>query len=98
MRISKTGIVMLILVLGILPSAMAQTAAQAPGSTAVPYPTAETPRAVDLGAMTVQPGGAVPMSVTVSSFGHFPRIPPILRRDNRAPGRLYPRGQYAFEL
>jgi len=66
MRISKIGIVMLILVLGILPSAMAQTAAQAPGGTAVPYPTAETPRAVDLGAMTAQPGGAVPMSVTVA--------------------------------
>jgi kumamolisin len=66
MSISKIGMVMLILVLGMLPSATAQTAAQAPGRTAVPYPTAETPRAVDLGAMTAQPGGAVPMSVTVA--------------------------------
>ncbi|MGB7848500.1 MAG: S53 family peptidase [Candidatus Acidiferrum sp.] len=66
MRVSKIGILMLILVLGMLPSAMAQTAAQAPGRTAVPYPTAETPRAVDLGAMTAQPGRVVPMSVTVA--------------------------------
>jgi kumamolisin len=66
MRISKIGIIMLILVLGMLPSAMAQTAAQAPGRTAVPYPTAETPRAVDLGAMTAQPGRVALMSVTVA--------------------------------
>ena len=62
MRIAKNGIVMLILVLGILPSVVAQT----PGRTSVPYPTAETPRAVDLGATTAQPGGAVPMSVTLA--------------------------------
>lgn len=62
MRTSKSGIVMLILVLGIIPSAVAQT----PGRTAVPYPTAETPKALDLGAMTAQPGGAVPMSITVA--------------------------------
>jgi kumamolisin len=65
-KISKIAIVMFIFVLGMLPGAMAQTAAQAPGRTAVPYPTAETPRALDLGAMTAQPGGAEPMSVTVA--------------------------------
>ena len=65
MRISRIGIVMLILVLGTLPSAMAQTDAQEPGRTGVPYPTAETPRAVDLGAMTAQLGRAVPVTVTV---------------------------------
>jgi len=62
----KTAVLLLILALVLVPSAMAQTAAEAQGRTAVPYPTAETPRAVDLGAMTAQPGKAAPMSVTVA--------------------------------
>jgi subtilase family serine protease len=49
-----------------VPSAMAQTSAEAHGQTGVPFPSAETPRAVDLGAMTAQRGGAVPMSITVA--------------------------------
>jgi kumamolisin len=80
MRISKIGIVMLILVLGMLPNAMAQSAAQASGPTAVPYPTAKTPTAIDLGAMTAQPGRAVPMSVTVAlSLRNLSEVEELMR-------------------
>jgi subtilase family serine protease len=52
---------MLFLLLGMLPSAKAQTAGIA--KAAVPYPNAETPKAVDLG--TAQ-AAAAPMSVTIA--------------------------------
>jgi subtilase family serine protease len=57
---------MLILLLGMLPSAMAQTAAEAPAEhPGVPFPTAATPKATDLGELSTQ-AGATPISVTVA--------------------------------
>ena len=52
---------MLFLVLGVLPSAMAQTAAHA----ALPYPDAATPKAIDLGELKA-PSGTTPISVTIA--------------------------------
>jgi kumamolisin len=60
-RTPKTVILMSVLALGILPSAMAQTAAHA----ALPYPDAATPKPIDLGALTAQSGGT-PISVTIA--------------------------------
>ena len=57
MRTPKIRFLMLFLALGLLPSAIAQTAK--------PYPTAATPKAVDLGALTVQ-SGATPISITIA--------------------------------
>jgi len=62
----KTGILMMCLVLGMLPNAMAQTAsvATAPHA-ALPYPTPATPTALDLGPLTAQ-SGATPISITIA--------------------------------
>jgi kumamolisin len=56
-RIPKAGFLMLFLVLGMLPSAMAQTAASA----GLPYPEAATPQAIDRGEI-----GATPISITLA--------------------------------
>lgn len=66
MNTVKSGVLLLILALVMLPSAMAQTNAEAPaGHPGVPYPSKATPQAVDLGAMTAQRDKS-PMSVTVA--------------------------------
>lgn len=66
MKTSKTGILTLILMLGTVPSAMAQTSAEGPaGRVALPYPTAKTPKAIDRGELSAQPDAA-PLSVTVA--------------------------------
>ena len=57
MRIPKIRFLMLFLVLGLLPSAIAQTAK--------PYPTAATPEAVDLGTLEAQ-SGATPIAITIA--------------------------------
>ncbi|MGC1107183.1 MAG: S53 family peptidase [Candidatus Acidiferrales bacterium] len=62
MRISRIGIPVLILVLGTLSSAFAQTPTQ---RVAVPYPTTATPKAIDRGALTTV-SGTTPLSVTVA--------------------------------
>jgi subtilase family serine protease len=61
MTTSKTGFLLLLLVLGALPTAMAQTAA----NVGLPYPTAATPKAIDLGELKAQ-SGTTPVSVTVA--------------------------------
>jgi hypothetical protein len=61
MRTSRIGFLMLFLVLGVLPSAMAQTAAHA----ALPYPDAATPTAIDLGELKAQ-SGTTPISITIA--------------------------------
>jgi hypothetical protein len=61
MTTSKTGFLLLLLVLGALPTAMAQTAA----NVGLPYPTAATPKAIDRGALEEQ-SGTTPVSVTVA--------------------------------
>ncbi len=58
MRIAKTGFLTLFLVLGMLPSAMAQTEARA-----LPYPNAATPAAIDLGEFTES--DTMPISITI---------------------------------
>ena len=60
MRIPKAGFLMSLLVLGMLPSAMAQTE-----SAAVPYPNAATPKAIDVGEFTTL-SGTTPISVTLA--------------------------------
>ncbi|MGA8555635.1 MAG: S53 family peptidase [Candidatus Acidiferrales bacterium] len=62
MRTSKIGFVMLLLLLGTIPSAMAQSAAV---RTAMPYPNAATPKAIDMGPLAAK-SGATPISVTVA--------------------------------
>jgi kumamolisin len=62
-KISKLGLVILVLILAILPSAMAQTAANTHAG--LPYPDAKTPKAIDRGAVTAQ-SEAAPISVTVA--------------------------------
>ena len=57
MRTLKTGFLLASLVLGLLPSVMAQAAK--------PYPSAATPKAVDLGALEAQ-SGAAPISITIA--------------------------------
>jgi kumamolisin len=57
---SKTELLFLLLVLGVVSSAVAQTAPR----TAVPFPTAGMPKAIDHGALAAQPGAA-PISVTI---------------------------------
>lgn len=64
MKTSKIGILTLIFVLGMLPSAMAQTA-PGEGHVAVPYPTAETPKAIDHGELSAQLG-TTPISVIIA--------------------------------
>jgi kumamolisin len=62
-RTLKSGLLLLLLVLGILPGgAMAQNSAE---RTALPYPTADTPQAVDRGALK-DLAGSTPVSVTVA--------------------------------
>jgi subtilase family serine protease len=57
---------MLLLALGMLPGAMAQTAAVATAArAALPYPSAATPKAIDQGELKLQ-SGATPISVTVA--------------------------------
>jgi kumamolisin len=57
---SKTELLILLLVLGVVSSAVAQTAPR----TAMPFPTAGMPKAIDHGALAAQPGAA-PISVTI---------------------------------
>lgn len=57
MRTSKIGFLMLFLALGMLPSALAQTA--------LPYPNAAMPKAIDLGALEAQ-SGTTQISVTIA--------------------------------
>jgi len=64
MKISKPILPILFLLLGILPSAMAQSPAVA--KQAVPYPTAATPKAIDRGELKAQPEAATPISVTIA--------------------------------
>jgi kumamolisin len=65
-RTSKSGLVVLCMALGMIPSAMAQTSTEVtaphPG---IPYPNARTPKAVDMGALKDQAEEA-PMSVTIA--------------------------------
>ena len=66
MKASKIGILTLIFVLGILPSALAQTASEEPRArVAAPYPTLETPKAIDRGQLSAQLG-TTPISVTIA--------------------------------
>ena len=62
MRNLKTGLLLLLLILGILPVAMAQNPTE---RTALPYPTADTPPAVDRGALK-DLAGSTPITVTVA--------------------------------
>jgi kumamolisin len=55
----------LFLVLGILPGAMAQPAAVVAGQAGVPYPSAATPEAIDLGTLEAQ-SGTTPISATIA--------------------------------
>jgi kumamolisin len=76
-RTSKTGFLMLFLVLGMLPSTMAQTAAVVTAAhAALPYPNAATPRAIDLGALKAQ-SGTTPISVTIAL-----RLPKLNEAEN----------------
>jgi subtilase family serine protease len=62
MKISKLGLLILLLtLLGMLPGAMAQTAE----NVGLPYPTAATPKAIDLGELKEQ-FGTTPISVTIA--------------------------------
>src|SRR5580658_8999842 len=72
MRTLKTGFLMLFLVLGTLPCAMAQTASHA----GLPYPNMTTPQAVDLGALEAQ-SGTIPFSVTIAL-----RLPELNEAEN----------------
>jgi kumamolisin len=64
-RISKTGLLMVLLVSGMLPSAMAQTrGVVAENHAGVPYPTKATPKAIDRGALRTQ-SNTTPISVTI---------------------------------
>ena len=60
MKTAKSGLLMLLIALGILPSVNAQTSRH----DALPYPTADAPRAIDRGALTSE-AGATPITVTV---------------------------------
>jgi kumamolisin len=60
-RTSKTGFLVLFLVLGILPSATAQTVVHA----GLPYPDAATPKGIDLGELKAQSGTTL-ISVTIA--------------------------------
>jgi kumamolisin len=65
-KTSKMGILTFIFVLGMLPRAMAQTASEEPENhVAVPYPTAETPKAIDRGELSVL-SEKTPISVTLA--------------------------------
>ena len=66
MRTSKTGFLMLLLVLGMLTSAMTlPAAAETTAHAALPYPNAETPKAIDRGELTAQ-SGPTQLSVTIA--------------------------------
>ena len=66
MRSSNFGFPMLFLVLGVVPSATAQTAAVVTaGQTGVPYSNAATPKEIDLGTLEAQ-SGTTPISVTIA--------------------------------
>lgn len=60
MTTPKTELLLLLLVLGMVSSAVAQTAPR----TAMPFPTVGMPKAIDHGALAAQPGAA-PISVTI---------------------------------
>jgi kumamolisin len=60
MKTSKSGLLILLIVLGIPPTIKAQTLRHE----ALPYPTAHTPRAIDRGALTAGEG-TTPISVTI---------------------------------
>jgi kumamolisin len=62
MRTSKVALLTLLFVLGMLPSAKAQTSNE---RNALPFPTAETPRPIDRGALSAE-SSATPMSVTIA--------------------------------
>ena len=73
MRIAKTGFLTLFLVLGMLPSAMAQTEARA-----LPYPNAATPAAIDLGEFTES--DTTPISITIAlSLPDLPAAESLLK-------------------
>jgi len=61
MRGSKAGFLMFFLVLGSFSSAMAETATH----TALPYPTATTPKPIDRGLLTAE-SAATPISITIA--------------------------------
>jgi len=61
MRASKAGFLMFFLVLGSFSSAMAETATH----TALPYPTATTPKPIDRGLLTAE-SAATPISITIA--------------------------------
>jgi kumamolisin len=61
MRTWKARSLMFLLVYGLFSSAMGETAAQ----TALPYPTAKTPGAIDRGAFTAE-SGTTPISITIA--------------------------------
>ena len=65
MKASTIGSLTLILLLGAAPTAVAQTSSEGARQVAVPYPTAETPKAIDRGELSAQPGSA-PISVTIA--------------------------------
>jgi subtilase family serine protease len=76
-KTSKTGFLMLVLVLGMLSSAMAQIAAvETQAHDALPYPDAATPKGIDLGALKVQ-SGTTPISVTIAL-----RLPQLNEAEN----------------
>ncbi|MGA9391791.1 MAG: S53 family peptidase [Candidatus Sulfotelmatobacter sp.] len=72
MRTSRIRFLMLFLVLGVLPSALAQTAAHA----ALPYPNATTPKAIDHGELKAQ-SGTTPISITIAV-----RLPKLNEAEN----------------
>src|SRR5215469_15162489 len=72
MRTSRTGFLMVFLVLVVLPTTKAQTSR----CDALPYPTADTPNAIDRGALTAE-AGTTPISVTV-----FLSLPAVSEAEN----------------
>src|ERR1700691_4958432 len=60
-RTSKTGFLLLLLAAGMLPGAMAQAAA----SVGLPYPSAATPKPIDLGELKAQ-SRTTPISATIA--------------------------------
>lgn len=77
MKTLKTGFLLVSLILGLFPSVMAQTAK--------PYPSAATPKAVDLGALKVQ-SGTTPISVTVALGLNSPNEAEDLLKSINTPG------------
>ena len=56
MKTPKTVILLLVMLLGLLPSAMAQSSGGTHDHRAVPYPSERTPQAIDRGQLSAQPG------------------------------------------